>query len=148
MSKAFTKDSDDAPVAPPRALGVPVPVPNFVTDEGLRAARAELDRLARTGDHPDRARELTAHLETAQVAPPGAPDAVGFGASVTRERESGARTTYRLVGAIEADVKRGWLSWQSPVATALWNARVGDTVELPRGEEVTVVEIRYGSPSP
>ena len=145
MSKAFTKDSDDAPVSPVRALGVPVPVPNFVTADGLRAARGELDALARSGEQPDRARELTAHLETAQVAPPGEPDVVGFGASVTIERESGARTTYRLVGAIEADVKRGWLSWQSPVATALWNARVGDTVELPRGEEVTVVEIRYGS---
>ncbi|MGE5184286.1 MAG: GreA/GreB family elongation factor [Acidobacteriota bacterium] len=148
MSKAFTKDTDDAPAAPRRALGVPVPVPNFVTADGMRAARAELDRLAKAGDHPDRARELTAHLETAQVAPPGEPGSVGFGAWVTVERDSGARATYRLVGAIEADVRRGWLSWQSPVASALWHARVGDTVELPRGEEVTVVEIRYGSRSP
>ena len=144
MSKAFTKEDDDAPVVPPRLRGAPVPVPNFVTAAGLRAARAELDELARERGTSERARELTAHLETAQQAPP--PDdraVVGFGASVTIETAAGKRTTYRLVGAIEADVKRGWLSWQSPVATALWNARVGDAIELPRGGGAVVVAIAY-----
>ncbi|HTR55817.1 MAG TPA: GreA/GreB family elongation factor [Kofleriaceae bacterium] len=98
----------------------------------------------RGGEHSDRARELTAHLETAQPAPPPADrDVVGFGATVELEDEAGKRTTYRFVGAIEADVKRGALSWQSPLATAVWNARVGDAIELPRGGEASVIAIGY-----
>ncbi len=143
MSKAFTKDDDGTPPAPQRRRGIPVPDPNFVTPAGARAARAELDQLIRTAGDPDRIRELTDHLATAQEVPPGDRDAVGLGATVTHEDEAGKRTTYRLVGAIETDTRRGWLSWQSPIASALWGARVGDTVELPRGDEVEIVAIAY-----
>ncbi|HEY1554045.1 MAG TPA: GreA/GreB family elongation factor [Kofleriaceae bacterium] len=144
MSKAFTQDDDGAPVAPPAARGLPVPEPNFVTEAGMRAARAELEKLVSAGERGDRARELTAHLETALVAPaPPDREAVGFGATVELEDEHGKRSTYRLVGAIEADVKRGALSWQSPLANALWNTRAGDAIELPRGGEATVIAIRY-----
>ena len=68
---------------------------------------------------------------------------VGLGAAVTFEDDAGKQTTYKLVGAIEADTRRGWLSWQTPIANALWGARVGDSVELPRGAEVEIVAIRY-----
>lgn len=145
MSKAFTKEDDDAPVEPARPRGIPVPVPNFVTATGLRAARAELDQLGRAGGNADRIRELTAHVETAQVAPIGDRDVVGLGATVVIEDGSGKRSTYRIVGAIEADVKRGWLGWQSPVASALWSSRVGDVVELPRGGEAEIILISYDS---
>jgi transcription elongation factor GreB len=143
VSKAFTKEDDDAPVAPTRKRGVPVPVPNFLTARGLAAARAELDELGRAAGDPDRIRELMDHLATAQVAELTDPDAVGLGASVTVEAAAGTRTTYRIVGAIESDPKRGWVGWQSPIATALWGARVGDAIELPRGDEVEVVAIEY-----
>src|SRR5262245_46533329 len=143
MSKAFTKEDDGPPAPPARRRGVPVPEPNFMTAAGLRAARAELEQLARDGGDPDRVRELSDHLATAQVVEPSASDTVGLGAEVTVEDESGKRTTYRLVGAIEADPKRGWLSWQTPIANALWGARVGDAVELPRGGEVEIVAIAY-----
>jgi transcription elongation GreA/GreB family factor len=121
---------------------VPVPEPNFVTPDGERAARAELDDLLRANGDPDRIRELSEHLATAQVVEPGDRDVVGLGAMVTVEDEDEKRVTYRIVGAIEADTKRGWVSWQTPVATALWNARVGDSVDLPRGA-VEVVAIAY-----
>ena len=143
MSKAFTKDDEGTPPAPLRKRGVPVPDPNFVTPSGARAARAELDQLTRTGGDADRIRELTEHLATAQEISPDDKALVGLGAAVTIEDESGKRTTYKLVGAIEADAKRGWLSWQSPIANALWGARVGDAVELPRGDEVEIVAIEY-----
>ncbi len=140
MSKAFTKEDDDAPVAPVRRRGIPVPDPNFVTPDGLRAARAELDR----GGEPDRMRELAEHLATAQaVEPPADRGEVGLGATVTVEDAAGKRTAYRLVGAIETDAKRGHVSWQSPIANALWGARVGDTVDLPRVGDVEIVEIAY-----
>jgi transcription elongation factor GreB len=144
MSKAFTKEDDgDVPVAPPRRRGVPVPVPNFVTARGLAAARTELDAIARDGGDQDRARELAEHLATAQVGSVDDREIVGFGAAVTIEDDAGARTTFRIVGAIEADPRRGLIGWQSPLANALWGARVGDSVELPRGDEVVVAAIDY-----
>ena len=145
MSKAFTKEDDDAPVPPARRRGVPVPEPNFMTAAGVQAARAELERLGREAGDPDRIRELSDHLATAQVAEVTDRAAVGLGASVTVADEHGARTTYRIVGAIESDPKRGQLSWQTPIATALWGARVGDSVELPRGDDVEIVAIEYAT---
>lgn len=115
-----------------------------MTPAGARAARAELEQLTRTGGDPDRIRELTEHLATAQEVEPEDHAVVGLGALVTVEDERGKRTSYRLVGAIEADPKRGWLSWQSPIANALWGARVGDSVELPKGE-VEIVDISYAT---
>ncbi len=123
--------------------GIPVPDPNYVTPAGARSARAELERLTREGGDPDRVRELTEHLASALEMAPGERDVVGLGAAVTVEDDSGKRTTYRIVGAIEADPKRGWLSWQTPLANVLWGNRVGDSVELPRGDEVDIVAIDY-----
>ena len=143
MSKAFTKDDDGTPPPPMRKRGVPVPDPNVVTPSGARAARAELEQLTRTAGDPDRIRELTEHLASAQEIAPDDRNVVGLGAAVTIEDEAGKRTTYRLVGAIEADIQRGRLSWQTPIANALWGLRVGDTVQLPRGDEVEIVAIDY-----
>jgi transcription elongation GreA/GreB family factor len=145
VSKAFTKEDSDVPEPPVRRRGVPVPkdVPNYITTEGERALRAELAGLA-AGDEV-RAHEISEHLATATVI--GAPDdksRVGFGATVTVEDEAGKRTTYRLVGAIEAG-ERGRalaISWLSPIAEALFDAQVGDSVSLPRAE-VEVVAIDY-----
>jgi transcription elongation factor GreB len=139
VSKAFTKEDDDAPVAKPVRRGAAVPEPNYMTPAGARAARSE---LATAGD-ADRVRELTDHLATAQVLePPSGRDTVSLGAQVTLDDESGRRTVYRIVGALEADARRGWLFWQSPIGQALYGARVGDAVTLPRGE-AEVVAIDY-----
>lgn len=142
VSKAFTKEDDDRPEAPVRRRGLPVPELNVVTPAGLAIARAELEQLARTGEDPERARELADHLATAQAAePPADRGEVALGARVTVEDEDGARHVYELVGAIEADPKRGKLSWQSPLAQALWGLRVGDGVTLPRGDgEIVAID--------
>ena len=138
MSKAFTREDDDAPEPPLRRRGVPVPVPNLVTAAGLRGLRAELER----GPSDDRARELSEHLATAEVLEPTDRAGVGFGATVTVADDDGRERRYRIVGAIEAAPRDGAISWQSPIAEALFEARVGDTVELPTGE-VEVVAIAY-----
>lgn len=143
MSKAFTKDDDGVPPPPVQKRGIPVPDPNYVTPAGAREARAELERLTASGGDPDRIRELTEHLSTALTLEPDDRSVVGLGASVTVEDEAGKRTTYRIVGAIESDPKRGLLSWQTPIANALWGNRVGDSVELPRGDDVEIVAIEY-----
>lgn len=142
MSKAFTKENDDLPEAPMRRRGIPVPELNLVTPAGLVAARAELEQLARTGEDADRVRELADHLSTAQAAePPADRGEVALGARVTVEDEDGARHVYEVVGAIESDPKRGKLSWQSPLAQALWGMRVGDGVTLPRGDgEIVAID--------
>ncbi|MGE0869029.1 MAG: GreA/GreB family elongation factor [Kofleriaceae bacterium] len=144
MSKAFTRESDDVSETRARRRGLPVPELNFVTPEGLVAARAELDALVRSHGDPDRIRELTEHLATAQPFEPADRNEAGVGATVTVEDEHGKRHSYRIVGAIEADPKRGWIGWQSPIAQVLFGVRAGDLVVLPRGDEVEVVSIRYG----
>lgn len=139
MSKAFTKEDDAAPEAPARRRGVPVPDPNYLTPAGERAARAE----AATCRDPDRLRELTDHLATAQVIePPADRREASLGAIITIEDSSGNRTSYRLVGALEADARRGLIFWRSPIGEALYGARVGDELALPRGD-VEVVEVGY-----
>ena len=133
MSKAFTKESDDLPDSPIRRRGIPVPELNLVTPAGLAAARAELDELVKSGGDVDRIRELTDHLATAQPADPPADRAqVALGATVTLIDDDGDRYVYRIVGAIESDPKSGAIGWQSPLAQALWGAKVGDAVALPR----------------
>jgi transcription elongation GreA/GreB family factor len=67
---------------------------------------------------------------------------VGFGATVSVVDERGARSRYRIVGAIEASPREGSIYWQSPIALALHDAQVGDSISLPRGE-VEVVAIDW-----
>jgi transcription elongation GreA/GreB family factor len=143
MSKAFTREDDELPGPPIRRRGVPVPELNLITPAGLVAAHAELEQLTRTGGDPDRARELAEHLATAQaMEPPADRGEVGLGARVTVEDDDGKRTVYELVGAIEADARHGKISWQSPLAQALWGLHVGDAVALPRGDG-EIVAIAY-----
>lgn len=140
VSKAFTRESDDAPEPRLQRRGVAVPDPNYMTPAGARAARRELADC--TNDA--RIRELTDHLSTAQIIEPPADRGVAsLGATVTIEDASGRTLRYRLVGALEADARRGYLFWQSPLAAALWGVRVGDAVTLPRGGEAEVVAIDY-----
>lgn len=139
MSKAFTKESDDAPEPTVRRRGTAVPELNYVTAAGAAVLRAELA----AGASDARAHEISEHLATAIImAPPADRSRVAFGAAVTVEDAGGARTRYRLVGALEASPRDGAIYFQSPVAEALFDAAVGDTVVLPRGE-VEVVAIDY-----
>jgi transcription elongation factor GreB len=92
---------------------------------------------------------LLLRLEAAEVIDPAAQpsdDRARFGATVAVEDEEGAARRYRIVGVDEADPKRGWVSWRSPVARALVGRAIGDTTTLhtPAGdEELTIVGIDY-----
>lgn len=111
-----------------------------MTPAGARAARQELAACASQA----RIRELTEHLATAQIIEPPADRGVaGLGATVTIEDDTGKRTRYRIVGALEADARRGLVFWQSPLAEALYGTRVGDPVTLPRGGAAEVVAVEY-----
>jgi transcription elongation factor GreB len=170
MSKAFTRESDDAPEEPlpPRpAVTLPPGAKNYVAPDGAARWREELERLTqaerpplttatdddsrqrlRTVDH--RIARLQQNLGTAVVVPPPATpeerERVKFGATVTVRERSGELVSYRIVGADETDLDRGWVSWLSPIAKALMNARTGERVrfKFPAGEEeLEIVSVGY-----
>lgn len=94
---------------------------------------------------------LTKRLETATVVDPDQMPAserarVFFGATVVVEDEEEQRSTYRVVGEDEIDLKKGHISWRSPLGNALLKKRVGETFTFrrPSGElELTVISIAY-----
>src|SRR5687768_7332963 len=119
MSKAFTRESDDAREAPlaRRPLELPHGAANYLTPAGAARLRAELDELQRE-PRPESARrvqELTEHLDSAEVVDPATQvhDDVRFGATVTLVDGDERESTYRIVGIAEADPRHGALSWQS-----------------------------------
>ncbi len=65
---------------------------------------------------------------------------------MTVRDSTGEESTYRIVGVDETDFDRGWVSWQSPIARALLNARRGERVpfSFPSGEEeLEIVAVSY-----
>jgi transcription elongation GreA/GreB family factor len=166
MSRAFVREADtDASIAelPERPQS---PHPNFVTPAGLAQLEARLagqerlrQELLETGD--DLARELPlaqaereirylkGRIEAADVVDPARQpgDRVAFGARVEVLDEDGRRLAYTIVGEDEAEAEHGKVSWISPLARALMDARVGDMVtwRRPSGDaELEVVGIGYG----
>ena len=169
MNKAFTKESDEEPEEPaeiPKSAQLPSSTPNYTTTDGVERMRAELDRLsnveapaAAKADLTDREAKanvlrleqriayLKACLRTAVPMNAAAQgnDTVRFGSTVTVQDQAGAEFDYRIVGVDEIDLNRGWVSWLSPIAKALLNAKVGSTIAFrtPRGEEQLKV-VRIG----
>ncbi|MEN9733405.1 MAG: hypothetical protein RLZ45_1400 [Verrucomicrobiota bacterium] len=162
MSKAFTREDDDAPEAEvsrwdrPR---VPPGVRNLVTPDGLKAWQEELALLVgqeeegrvdpgKGNDLRDRIQQLRAYLRSAvpSAPPPAGDDRIRFGAEVTVRNPGSEPIRYRIVGVDEVDLDRDWVSWLSPVAKALLQRRVGDQVRLkvPGGETLlTIVGFEY-----
>ena len=169
MSKAFTRESDDLPdplVAPRQPPPLPPGAKNYVTPDGARRLREELERLVqveRSGAAalPDandarrqllvldqRIRYLQQSLQSAVVVHPAAvpDDRVRFGATVTVRERSGDESRYRIVGIDETDIDLGRVSFLSPIAKALLNARIGERVQFrfPSGqEELEILGINY-----
>lgn len=100
-----------------------------------------------------RIRFLNKRLDIAQVVDPAMQtrrDQVFFGATVTYANEDGEEKTVTIVGADEADLENGLVSWISPIARALLKAYEGDVVEVrtPSGRDrIEVVAISYGEVS-
>ncbi|AWN17607.1 transcription elongation factor GreA [Salinisphaera sp. LB1] len=96
--------------------------------------------------------EVEAKLASAQivdVAKAGAQanGRIIFGATVDlADEDSGDELTYQIVGEDEADIKKGLLSFASPIARALIGKSEGDVVDVdvPGGKRtLEVVEVRY-----
>jgi len=164
MSRAFVKEDNEALTGeelPERPVSSE---PNYVTQAGFDGLRAKVDqlhaehtRLKRAAEDFDRPRltQIERDLRYYQAKLDSAipvdvalqpRDEVRFGASVKAEDENGVTHTFTIVGDDEADVVHAKVSWQSPLATALMGAKVGDTVtwHRPAGETtLEVLDIRY-----
>lgn len=95
-----------------------------------------------------RVRFLSKRLDEVKIVsePPTDPKRAFFGAYVTVEDDDGAEKTYRIVGADESDMDKGFISLDSPVARALLGKREGDevTIKVPKGDVVyTVIGVEY-----
>lgn len=87
------------------------------------------------------------HAQIIDVASLDPGDKVVFGAKVVLiNEENGEEVTYQIVGDLEADIGKGLLSINSPVARALIGKEVGEiaTVNAPAGEiEYEIDSVRY-----
>ncbi len=78
--------------------------------------------------------ELAEIISGAEVIDPASlsGDTVKFGAHVSLvDEETDKEATYQIVGMHEADIKQSRLSISSPLAKALINKKVGDTISVP-----------------
>ena len=169
MSKAFTREDDNAPELPdlPPLTSILAPgAKNYITPAGAKKLREELQyltgvsrpALAEAQDDPDAKRQLARldqrimqleeSLQSAEIvpAPSGPADVVRFGATVTVREGDGTETSYRIVGVDETDTDRNWVSWMSPIARALLHGKRGQHIrfKFPSGEEtLEIINIRY-----
>ena len=97
-----------------------------------------------------RIKEIEGKLSHAHIVDIATMDAGGkviFGATVELFDEDSEETiVYQIVGEDEADIKRGLLSFNSPIARALIAKMEGDVVAVvvPGGERsFEIVEVRY-----
>src|SRR6516225_1992392 len=86
-----------------------------------------------------RIKEIEDKLARAEIIDPAkvAGDRVAFGATVKlANADTGEETTYRILGADEANLDQGSISITSPLARALLGKEVGDevTVRMPGGQ--------------
>ena len=168
VSKAFTRESDDASgdeIAPLRSH-VPPGVKRYITKAGADRFRQKATILmdekrallaggsSGSADTTARVRQIDAAIQKIQrvmdsvmvAGPPSDADKVGFGASVRIRDNHGEEETYQIVGPDEAEPGEGRISSISPLAQALLNSRVGDTVRFssPAGEqELTILAVGY-----
>ena len=82
-----------------------------------------------------RIKEIETRLGNAEIIDPATMNAGGrvvFGATVTAlNTAQDKEIRYQIVGVDEADIKRGTISFQSPIARAFIGKEAGDTVLVP-----------------
>lgn len=153
MSRAFVKEDALAEDVVDRPISLH---PNYVTASGLAQIEAALETARQahgaaqiSGDRAQIAkasselRYWSARRSNAQVLKPDpSRNAVQFGSTVTIERD-GRRQTFQIVGEDEADPLDGKISYVSPLARAVVNREVGDTLTF-RDTEIVVVASHSG----
>ena len=161
MSRGFVREGDqeEVPLVPKRAY-LPIGVTNFVTREGMdqllkekEELISERENLVMTNENEKRIMQnyvnarlqlLNERIAEARVVEITGqpPDEITFGATVTLISDmSGNVQTFKIVGADEADISKGKISFVSPLAKVLINRKEGDSVTLKRDKEDIVFKI-------
>jgi transcription elongation GreA/GreB family factor len=161
MSRAFVRELDNQDSALP--MRPQSPHINYVTLSGLALLEDKVRDLAEArhvlvGSEDLSSQQTLRELErdlayfneriqrAVLVEPEAQPlDRVHFGALVEAKDKEGERVSFVIVGEDEADATQGRISWVSPLANALMNARVGDLVSWKRpvgDKELEVLSIR------
>ena len=113
--------------------------PNVVSNIEVARAHGDLsenaDYLAakeRQGHIEGRIASISHTLSNAEVVDPSTikSDRVTFGAYVHLQDESKKKVTYQIVGADEADVEKGKISINSPLARSIIGRKKGDEFEF------------------
>lgn len=84
--------------------------------------------------------EIEDILLHAKIIESGKKEKVAMGSTVTLESD-GKKSTYTLVGAVEANPLEGKISNESPIGVAIFGKKVGEEVKLPNGKTFKVAEI-------
>jgi transcription elongation GreA/GreB family factor len=133
VSRAFTKEDDNASFETPASSSMRVSQPFHLTEAG--AARLRASRDPRLGEA----------LALAEIIPPIAkPERAALGVIVHVRDERDQTHVYRLVSATEHALLGEGCSVDGPIGRALLGAEVGDVreVKLPRGlTELEVVAL-------
>ena len=125
--------------------------------EAIEVARAHGDLSENAEYHAAKERqgqieasiaELEDKLARAQVIDPStlSGDRVVFAATVDLVDEDDREVTYQIVGQVEADAKRGRISYNSPLGRALIGRKVGEEVEVvtPGGDKsFEIKQVRF-----
>ena len=95
-----------------------------------------------------RIRYLTKRLDNLEIVDrkPINQDKIYFGAWMKLKDEQGVISLLRIVGADEFDLKKGWISLESPMAKSLLGKSKGADVIVrrPKGDiEMTILDVRY-----
>ena len=94
----------------------------------------------------ERIQKLEAILKNAKIVRAGKSENVGMGSTVSVQRVGGTsvedKHTYTIVGAEEADLFSGKISYHSPLGNALLGKKKGDefTFETPNGKQTYTVQ--------
>lgn len=119
-----------------------------IADGDLRESAAYDEARMEQGANEARIAYLEDILQRAVIVEPKAGEAqiARLGSSLVLEDESGAKTTYHLVGTHEADFLENRISDESPLGRQLVGKRTGDRVNLAMGRNkatFTVVEVSF-----
>ncbi len=95
-----------------------------------------------------RIRYLTKQLDNLEIVDrkPDDLNKIYFGAWIKLEDENGDPSQIRIVGADEFDMKKGWISLESPMAKSLLGKCKGDDVLIRRpigDSEMFIVDVQY-----
>ena len=161
MSRGFIKEDDqeEVPIVPQRAY-LPEGVTNFVTRIGMDQLLAERQALIEEKENLSIADEnekrialnyINAKLQLLnnRIAEARVVDLteqpqneIRFGATVTIKNQiSGNIQIFQIVGADEANIAKGKISFISPLAKVLINKKAGDRITLKRDRADIVFKI-------